>query len=224
MIEIKNLTYGFDKRFKVLLDVNLKIESNTILKSNNFLDTQILFRVLTKQDRDYQGEVFFDDVNLKKISLKNLEVAYITKEPNLLKRKSILFNIAYPLIVRKTKKIEALNLAKSALKKFNLIEIENKKINQLSYFEKLIVTILRTSLRQCKYIFVDDIFTPLNESEKEIILNLLNKISFNFNENKNQNLQKSNPTLIVSTNDEFATKNLNISKIYSFSNGTLKTN
>jgi len=224
MLEIKNLTYGFDKRFKVLLDVNLKIESNTILKSNNFLDTQILFRVLTKQDRDYQGEVFFDDVNLKKISLKNLEVAYITKEPNLLKRKSILFNIAYPLIVRKTKKIEALNLAKSALKKFNLIEIENKKINQLSYFEKLIVTILRTSLRQCKYIFVDDIFTPLNESEKEIILNLLNKISFNFNENKNQNLQKSNPTLIVSTNDEFATKNLNISKIYSFSNGTLKTN
>ena len=101
MITINNLTYSYDKRFSALFQLNVTFKNNKsyVLYSSQELETQTLFRILTKQDKDYIGEIFYEDKNLKEISLKNLSVSYITKTPFLLNNKSVIYNIAYPLII-----------------------------------------------------------------------------------------------------------------------------
>lgn len=160
MITINNLTYSYDKRFSALFELNVTFKNNKsyVLYSSQELETQTLFRILTKQDKDYIGEIFFEDKNLKEISLKNLSVSYITKTPFLLNNKSVIYNIAYPLIIRKEKKSLALNKAKEILQTFGYDSLLNLKIKNLNYKQKIIVTILRAVLRNAEYIFCDDIF------------------------------------------------------------------
>lgn len=212
MIEIKNLSYKFDKRFYVLYDVTLTIKSQEkiVINSNNFLDTQMLFRIVSKQDKDYTGEIYFDDVSLKKTKLKDLSISYIAKTPFLLNNKSVLYNIAYPLMVRKSKKVEALKLANQILIKFNHQNLQDKKIKELSHYEKIIVSILRAIIRTPKYIFVEDIFEELNKEQIEEVVGILN-------------LLPTNTTLIVSTNNEYVSNNINFTNTLSFTNGTLNT-
>ncbi len=103
MIEIKNLNFAYDKKFYTLYNVNLKFFDGQkyMIFSEQELESKTLFRIISKQEKDYQGDVIFDGKNLKEISTKNLDICYLTNEPIFFKHKSVLYNIAYPLIVRK---------------------------------------------------------------------------------------------------------------------------
>ena len=106
MIEIKNLSFRYDKKFYALFNIALTIYDNQkiLMSCKQELETQTLFRILSKQEKDYSGDIYFDNKNLKEIKTANLDVCYITKTPYLLKNKSVLYNIAYPLIIRKENK------------------------------------------------------------------------------------------------------------------------
>ena len=192
MITINNLTYSYDKRFSALFQLNVTFKNNKsyVLYSSQELETQTLFRILTKQDKDYIGEIFYEDKNLKEISLKNLSVSYITKTPFLLNNKSVIYNIAYPLIIRKEKKSLALNNAKEILQTFGYDGLLNLKIKNLNYKQKIIVTILRAVLRNAEYIFCDDIFI---DEEINLILDkiLLNKTCLIASKNKDFKLNEN---------------------------------
>ena len=192
MITINNLTYSYDKRFSALFQLNVTFKNNKsyVLYSSQELETQTLFRILTKQDKDYIGEIFYEDKNLKEISLKNLSVSYITKTPFLLNNKSVIYNIAYPLIIRKEKKSLALNKAKEILQTFGYDSLFNLKIKNLNYKQKIIVTILRAVLRNAEYIFCDDIFI---DEEINLILDkiLLNKTCLIASKNKDFKLNEN---------------------------------
>ena len=164
MITIKNLSFRYDKKFCAIFNINLSIADNQKLAmySEQQLETQTLFRILSKQEKNYLGEIYFDDKNLKDISIKDLDVCYITQTPYLLKNKSVLFNIAYPLIIRKENKINSLKIAEKLLDKYNLNKLKNKKIKNLSKNEQISVILLRCAIRKPKYIFCDNINFDIN--------------------------------------------------------------
>lgn len=160
MIKINNLTYNFDSRFSALFNFSYEFldGKNYLIFSPQELESQTIFRILSKQYKKYSGEIFFDNKNLNSIPLKNLSVSYLTKTPFLLNNKSVEFNIAYPLILRGEKKSVAIEKANSILKDFNYLHISKRKVNQLDEKTQLIVSIFRAMIRHPQYIFADDIF------------------------------------------------------------------
>lgn len=175
MIKTTNLFYNYDSKFSALYNINIKFENNTIILSDE-LSSKTLFRVLSKQDTDYIGEVFINNKNLKEIKLKDLSLSYITNPPYLLKNKTISYNIAYPLIIRKENKKQALQKSIEIMQQF---ELSDKKIKGCTYFEKLLTALLRTFIRHPKIILIDDIFTNLKEEEQCVILNVISNLSKN---------------------------------------------
>lgn len=104
MIETKNLNFAYDKKFYTLFNINLKFFDGQkyMIFSEQELESKTLFRILSKQEKGYSGDIFFDGKNLREISAKNLDICYLVNSPILFKHKSVLYNIAYPLIVRKS--------------------------------------------------------------------------------------------------------------------------
>lgn len=176
MITVKDLTYKYDSRFFALFNVNLQFidNKNYLIFSMQELESQTLFRILSKQYKDYSGEIFIDNANLKSTPLNKLNIAYITKEPFLINNKSVLYNIAYPQIIRGEDKTKSLENAKSILINFGFENLINKKTKDLSKEEKITITILRATIRKPKYILIDDIF-----SDDERRINLIYELSKN---------------------------------------------
>ena len=103
-----------------------------------------------------------------------MSIAYITKPPYLLNNKTVTYNIAYPLIIRKENKKEALQKASLLMKEYKLKE---NKVKNCTNFEKLMISLIRTLIRHPQTILIDDIFTNLNDVELSRVLDIINLIS-----------------------------------------------
>lgn len=206
MIKIKNLFYNYDSRFSALFDINLNIKNNTIIFSNNELSSLTLFRIIAKQETDYKGEVFLFNKNLKEIKFKDISLSYITQNPILLKNKKADYNIAYPKILRKENKKVCIQKANELLNEFN---IENKKAKELSYYESLLISFLRTILRKPKIVLIDNIFTKLSINELNQILKLIDVL-------------KAESLIVVCIDDQKLKKNFKDFDYFILDNGLIE--
>ena len=182
MIEFNAVTIKYVPDITTLLNFNLKINGNTLIIGDEFLDTSSILRLLAKIDKNYEGNIFIEGVNLKDIKDRDLSIAYIPKEPYLFNHKNIEKNLSYPLKIRKIDKATAkekvnfaLNLINNLTQKYNLPTFSNK-INKMNISEKKIVTLLRASLRSPKYILIDDFFINLNEKYQPLVAELIKQL------------------------------------------------
>ncbi len=182
MIEFNAVTIKYVPDITTLLNFNLKINGNTLIIGDEFLGTSSILRLLAKIDKNYEGDIFIEGVNLKDIKDRDLSIAYIPKEPYLFNHKSIEKNLGYPLKIRKIDKATAkekvnfaLNLINNLTQKYNLPTFSNK-INKMNISEKKIITLLRASLRTPKYILIDDFFINLNEKYQPLVAELIKQL------------------------------------------------
>lgn len=182
MIEFNAVKIKYVPDITTLLNFNLKINGNTLIIGDEFLGTSSILRLLAKIDKNYEGDIFIEGVNLKDIKDRDLSIAYIPKEPYLFNHKSIEKNLGYPLKIRKTDKATtkekvnfALNLINNLTQKYNLPTFSNK-INKMNISEKKITTLLRASLRTPKYILIDDFFINLNEKYQPLVAELIKQL------------------------------------------------
>ncbi len=128
MIKLKNVSIKYIKDYYSLYNINLEINEHTLLMGNETSGNNFLLRLLAKIDNCYEGEIYVDDINLKQIKDKDLNLAYIPKTPYLFENKSVLENLIYPLKIRKINKNEAILRAKTAIKPYflKIFEIFNK--------------------------------------------------------------------------------------------------
>ena len=182
MIEFNAVKIKYVPDITTLLNFNLKINGNTLIIGDEFLGTSSILRLLAKIDKNYEGDIFIEGVNLKDIKDRDLSIAYIPKEPYLFNHKSIEKNLGYPLKIRKIDKSTAkekvnfaLNLINNLTQKYNLPTFSNK-INKMNISEKKIITLLRASLRTPKYILIDDFFINLNEKYQPLVAELIKQL------------------------------------------------
>lgn len=182
MIEFNAVKIKYVPDITTLLNFNLKINGNTLIIGDEFLGTSSILRLLAKIDKNYEGDIFIEGVNLKDIKDRDLSIAYIPKEPYLFNHKSIEKNLGYPLKIRKIDKATAkekvnfaLNLINNLTQKYNLPTFSNK-INKMNISEKKIITLLRASLRTPKYILIDDFFINLNEKYQPLVAELIKQL------------------------------------------------
>ena len=178
MIEFQNVFIKYVNDFYSLYDCNLKIEKNTLLFEKNLCGASAFMRIIAKFDKPECGEVLIDNVNIKDISDKNLDVVYIPEKPVLFKHKSIEYNLSYPLKIRKINKKTIKNKINLIFSQYNL-ENFNKKIKKLSLSEQKILSLLRVLIRTPKYILLENFFDNFDENYLDLATKILNEIKLN---------------------------------------------
>lgn len=172
MIKFDHVYLKYINEFYTLYDVNLELKENTLILGDIFDGTHSLFRLISKIDRNFQGEIYIEDKNLKDIKDKDLSLSYLTDKPYLFENKNIYKNLYYPLKIRKINKIDAKNIINDAI---NLYKLNNfpQKIKNMTFSQKKIIALVRAIIRRPKYILLEDFFSNLDEEYYEIAANIL---------------------------------------------------
>lgn len=219
MIEFKNVYLQYVKEYCSLYNVSFVIK-NSCLIVGDYDATISILRLISKFENNYKGDIFIDNINIKNINNKDLNLSFLPKKPILFNNKNIFKNLYYPLNLQKISKNNAKNMIKAVFFKYNLqnlfknekninfsfedflkIKIKNLNINQ----QKLIA-ILRAILKQPKYILLEDFFDD-DTNFDDLFINILNDAKTTSNIILTQKNKLKNP--------------LNIEKIIAFENGSL---
>ena len=174
--------YGKDDNYQKVLD-NISID----FKSGEFVcilgesgsGKSTLLNIIGGLDSDYSGTVNINNLNLKYIDLDDYRrerIGFIFQNFNLIPSLSIIDNIIVPLdkynLSYKEKKRRALNL----IRKLNIFDIKNKKINELSGGQKQRIAIARALINDPDIILADEPTGALDEKNSLNILEILKEI------------------------------------------------
>lgn len=162
MIKFEQVYKKYSKTFYSLYNANFEIDSNTVIVGDILSGGFAITRLLAKIDKANSGKIFVDDVDLNSIKNKNLDIALVTIEPFLFKHKSIRANLMYPLKIRGYSKLEREKLVDEIYTKFNLNTLE-QKISKQTKSEQKIITLLRATIHNPKYLLLEYFFKDFDE-------------------------------------------------------------
>lgn len=216
-LKFNNVTFSYDDRV-IFKNLNLEITSGETIaiKGGNGTGKSTLASIITKLLTEYDGEIYYNDLNYKVIDYNS-----IRKKIIFIPSKTFLFNGSiFENITLKanSSNIELDNFTKNwhveqlvnILKnnKRSLKTIVNNKSNNLSGGEQKIIQLLRGIFLNGDVYILDE---PLNYIDKTYKKILLDFIRFNL----------ASKTVIIISHDEDIFKCCN--KIYTITNNTLMT-
>ena len=172
MIEFKNVSYTYFNNYYPLFNFSYSFDKgNYCLVGDYDLGNLTLIRLLAKLDTFYKGDILINGKSLKKTNYKkDFNVAYISRTPAFFNNKSVVKNLAYPLRARNVKKQERERLINHVLEKYGWQNKANIKVKNLSQYERIMLAIMRASIRPLDLLLVEDIFDVI---PLKIINNLL---------------------------------------------------
>ena len=156
MIKFDAVTIQYVKEYFALYNFSTEINSHTLFIGDDYVGSSGILRLLAKIDNDFAGNILVDEKNIKTIKDKDLNIAYVPQIPYLFKHKSIQKNLEYPLIIRKFDKNHIKNAVNLVFEDYNLKNF-NQKINKMTLSEKKILTLIRASLWQPKYLLLENV-------------------------------------------------------------------
>ncbi len=176
MIKFENVYIQYVKDFHLLFNANFEIQKNTLFVGDEFEGITAILRLISKIEKNYIGEIYIDNKNIKDIKDKELSVAYVSENPTLFKHKSIFKNLYYPLKIRKINKNDAKNIINEAISKYNLNNFE-KKVSKMNLSEQIILTLIRATIRKPKYLLIENLFSKINAEYFDLLSTILKDIS-----------------------------------------------
>ena len=176
MLEINNYAYAYEKNKYILEKLNLKVNNGEILAlvGPNGAGKTTLIKSLVGINLDFEGEVIFEQVNLKKddINYKKL-LGYVADEPMLidyLTGRQYLNFIADVFEIsmddRKKKMEKYINL-------FNLQDFIDSLINTYSHGNKQKLVIVAALIHSPKLLILDEPFVGLDPQAIIILKDIL---------------------------------------------------
>ncbi len=178
MIKVCNVCLKYTKEYFALYDVSFEIkkgESVALLGEEHSGKTTIL-RVIAGLEKLDSGEVYIKDIPIKKVDFScDINMGYIPATPIFFNKKTVYENLKYLLKVRKYSKKEIEEKINDILIEYNLEKIRDEKIENLSLFQKYILSFARLSLRKLDVILIDNIFEQLSNDELDIVQGLIMK-------------------------------------------------
>lgn len=159
MIEFKGVSYNYGAKFDSLHDFSYCFEAGNYALIGDYVEGNLtVIRLLAKFDTWFKGEILIDGKSIKKIDYKHINIGYLSQKPVFFESKSVLDNLIYPLKSRKIKKSVCTQKCMQALNNFGWENRANEKVKTLSQTDKLILSIIRVSLRELDILLCEDIF------------------------------------------------------------------
>ena len=159
MIEIKNLTKKYSRGKEVISGLNLsfgEVGLNIICGKSGCGKTTLI-NILGAMDRDFEGEVVCDGLNLLDANYteiadyRNFTSAFVFQKNSLFEYLTVKENLELCLNIQNNQA----NISE-ALERVGLRGFENKKVKALSGGEKQRVAIARALIKDCRIIFADE--------------------------------------------------------------------
>ncbi|KUK90259.1 MAG: ABC-type metal ion transport system, ATPase component [Thermotogales bacterium 46_20] len=187
LLEVKDLhvSYADKGRIAVVLDnINLSVDHGSIMgiAGVSGAGKTTLLRTLNLLQRPDSGRVVFDGIDITTISSEKLRilrrrVGVIFQSYNLFRSKTVLRNIAFPLLVGGIAKKEALRKAREIAEELELTHRLNAYPSQLSGGEQQRVSIARAIVTNPKMILLDEPTSALDPVLTSRILRLIRRVN-----------------------------------------------
>lgn len=201
MIKVSNLhkIYGIKKNpFEALKGINFEVsdgESVAIIgKSGSGKST--LMHLLAGLDTPTEGEIWIDDMELSKLSAKELatlrndKFGFVFQQFFLQPRNTVLENVVLPLKIHGVSLIERTKRGMKALEEVGLADKAKNRATDLSGGQKQRVAIARALVTNPQIIFADEPTGNLDSETGEMIIKLLFELN-----------KKKGITLVIVTHD-----------------------
>lgn len=211
MIVVRNLYLKYVREYYALHDINFKVEQN---ESVAFVGQEesgktSMLRILAKLEEPTRGEVYIRDIPLKKLNLlTDIKMGYLPSTPIFFENKTVEQNLKWLLKEQKVPKYEIGTKINDALIEFNIQSIKDKKIKELTIYEKYLVSFARLYFRDLDIILIDDIFLSCTQEQIDVLKEIIKK----------HYLGKS--TMIIATNDKQLAEQICQKQIY-FESGSI---
>ncbi len=205
MLRVKNLYLRYTREFYALYNINIEIADNekVAFVGEDESGKTSLLRIFSKLEKVTKGEVYIKDIPLEKLDYKtDISAGYLPASPVFFEKKSVYENFKYTLKTWGYSDNEIESKINNAIIEYSLEKIKDTKIKDLTLDEKYILSIIRLSFRELDFLMVDNIFDKMNETTKEVAINLI------------KNLAGKKTTLIVATTKEEIADKLCKRKIY----------
>lgn len=188
MIIVKNLSkiYGSkDASVIALKDINLTIEEGllTVILGKSGSGKTTLMNMIGGLDKPNSGSVIVDDVDICKLSAKDLanyrnkKIGFVFQSFYLESSFTVLDNVCMPLMICGIGKKEREARGKEILIKLGLEEKINKKANELSGGQKQRVSLARALINNPDIILADEPTGNLDTKTGKEVMDILKDIS-----------------------------------------------
>ena len=109
-----------------------------------------------------EGDILLDDTDVRTLSLKDRDFAFVFDDLALFSRRSVLYNLEYPLKLRKVPKAERRHLAREAAALFDLEVMIECPVYKLNAWHRVALALCRAYLRKAAVTFIDNVFACLD--------------------------------------------------------------
>ena len=186
-LKISNLSKSYDdnsEKIQVLKNLNLSLSDNKLiaLLGPSGSGKSTLLHLLALLDKPDNGSIFFDKIDLVKISdeektiYRRNAISIVYQNNNLISDLTALENVLIANLCKTQNKGEAHKLAEQILKSFGLESRMSHYPYQLSGGEQQRVAIARAIINNPKIIIADEPTGNLDKKNSDLILNYLIKL------------------------------------------------
>lgn len=171
MIEFKGVSYNYGAKFNSLHDFSYCFDEGNYALIGDYVEGNLtVIRLLAKFDTWFKGKILIDGKSIKKTNFNHINIGYLSQKPVFFENKTVLENLIYPLKSRKIKKSVCTQKCMQALNNFGWQNRANEKVKTLSARDKLMLSVIRVSLRELDILLGEDIFDTIG-------FDILSKIS-----------------------------------------------
>ena len=216
MIRLVDVWFRYSsKREWVLKGISIffKPQETSIIMGANGSGKTTLLKVAALLYKPCKGKVLVDGKSFwelnknKRLSLRR-KLVYVHEKPILL-RGSVIYNIAYGLVIRGIKVDEAMWKAEKLLNELGITYLANKDSKSLSAGEAQLISIMRALILKPKIAFLDEPFAHLDRQRRKKLVELLE-------------LFKSHGIgVVITTHNDVVLKDLSIDRVFILENGRL---
>lgn len=168
MLSVNNVYLKYTKEYNTLNNINLKIDAgeHVVLFGEKESGKSSLIRVIAGLEKVTTGDVLIKNINVKNLNLKtDVSLGYISLSSAFLEKKTVEQNLAYVLKIRKCDKADILSKVNGVILSFGLEGLKDRRLKDLSDFDRMRVAIARLSLRKLDFLACDDIFINFAEAD-----------------------------------------------------------
>lgn len=215
-VELSNVWFQYPNTRKwALKNISASVENSELLvvTGPNGSGKTTLLKIISLIYRPSKGNVivnqknFWELSNSEKISIRR-KITYVHEKPVIL-RGSVLYNVAYGLLIRGYEKEEALNKSRETLEELGLQNHALLNAHELSTGEAQLVALARALILNPEILVLDEPFAHLDTRKREVLTKLLKK------------KLEEGVGIAISSHQLDYLKSLNVSKIINLEEGRM---
>ena len=165
VLEVKNVTFSYDGVFDVIKDINLILRDGELVSLLGISGggKTTLFNIIAGLYRPQQGQILLDGEDITGQSGK---VSYMLQKDMLLPYRTVVDNVALPLLIKGMKKKEAREKVGGYFEEFGIEGTQKRYPVELSGGMKQRAALLRTYLFSAQVALLDEPFSALDTLTK----------------------------------------------------------